>query len=180
MAKNTGYGQKAVKAMEILNRYPDAADAYVAAKVGCHPTYVKQIRKKMAHAQQEEPKHVPETVKPEPMSEEDKAVLQKLIDDWGKVDDEEDDATNVDVILDERGSRYGSFYTHAEITQRLKQMAYNHIIDGKLAPDQIEALDMIFHKIGRIINGDPDYVDSWVDIAGYAKLVADRLQGIVR
>jgi len=39
---------------------------------------------------------------------------------------------------------------------------------------------MIAHKIGRIINGDPDYDDSWVDIAGYAKLVSDRLQGTVR
>jgi hypothetical protein len=41
-------------------------------------------------------------------------------------------------------------------------------------------MDMIMHKIGRIVNGDPDYADSWVDIAGYAKLVADRLDGVVR
>jgi len=34
---------------------------------------------------------------------------------------------------------------------------------------------MIAHKIGRILNGDPNYADSWIDIAGYAKLVADRL-----
>ena len=34
---------------------------------------------------------------------------------------------------------------------------------------------MIFHKIGRIVNGDPNYADSWHDIAGYAKLVEDRL-----
>lgn len=53
-------------------------------------------------------------------------------------------------------------------------------VRGKdLADDQYEALDMIAHKIARIINGDPDYADSWDDIAGYAKLVADRLQGKV-
>ena len=34
---------------------------------------------------------------------------------------------------------------------------------------------MICHKIGRIINGDANYEDSWRDIAGYAQLVADRL-----
>ena len=34
---------------------------------------------------------------------------------------------------------------------------------------------MIFHKIARITNGDPHYSDSWRDIAGYATLVADRL-----
>jgi hypothetical protein len=39
-------------------------------------------------------------------------------------------------------------------------------------------LDMICHKIGRIINGDPDYADSWHDIAGYAQLVANRLNGV--
>jgi len=45
----------------------------------------------------------------------------------------------------------------------------------ELDADQQEALEMIAHKIARILNGDPNYVDSWVDIAGYAKLVADRL-----
>ena len=46
---------------------------------------------------------------------------------------------------------------------------------SKLAPDQRESLEMVAHKIGRILNGDPDYHDSWRDIVGYAKLVADRL-----
>ena len=39
---------------------------------------------------------------------------------------------------------------------------------------------MIAHKIGRILNGDPNYADSWVDIAGYAQLVANELEGIIR
>ena len=54
----------------------------------------------------------------------------------------------------------------AELHKRRKQMD----------ADQNEALQMICHKIARIVNGDPDYADSWVDIAGYAKLVADRLE----
>jgi hypothetical protein len=37
---------------------------------------------------------------------------------------------------------------------------------------------MIQHKIARILNGDPNYHDSWHDIGGYSKLVADRLIGI--
>ena len=88
-------------------------------------------------------------------------------------------APNVDAILTERGSRYGPFKGHAEVTQDLKEVAREHLRlrNKTLADDQQEALDMIFHKIGRIINGDPDYDDSWVDIAGYAQLVADRLQG---
>jgi hypothetical protein len=87
---------------------------------------------------------------------------------------------NVDSILDERGSRYGSFKGHAEISQAIKSVMFNSRQDLELAADQREALEMIAHKIARIINGDPDYADSWVDIAGYAKLVADRLEGRTR
>ena len=91
-------------------------------------------------------------------------------------------AQEIDAILNERGSRYGPFVSHAEITQSFKRTAYGFAKDNgnTFAPDQIEALDMIFHKLGRILNGDPDYADSWIDIAGYAQLVADRLQGHVR
>lgn len=39
-----------------------------------------------------------------------------------------------------------------------------------------EALEMVQHKIARILNGDPQYLDNWVDGAGYFKLVADRLE----
>ena len=37
---------------------------------------------------------------------------------------------------------------------------------------------MIAHKLGRIVNGDPNYADSWDDIAGYAKLVSDELSAV--
>ena len=92
---------------------------------------------------------------------------------------------NIEETLSERGSRYGKFSSHAQITQDLKLLIASHTPGGRrlldnsygdfLAPDQQEALDMICHKIGRILNGDPDYADSWHDIAGYAQLVANRL-----
>lgn len=84
--------------------------------------------------------------------------------------------------LTERGNRYGTFTGHAAVTQDLKLIIATHLRQRNkiLAMDQQEALEMICHKIGRIVNGDPDYDDSWIDIAGYAKLVADRLQGVVR
>ena len=34
---------------------------------------------------------------------------------------------------------------------------------------------MVAHKIGRILNGDPNYIDSWHDIIGYTRLVEQRL-----
>ena len=86
--------------------------------------------------------------------------------------------SGIQTTLDERGKRYGDFLTHADITQDLKHTMQNHNAScwDKLQPDQMEALDMIGHKIGRILNGDPNYDDSWHDIAGYAELVAERLR----
>lgn len=93
-----------------------------------------------------------------------------------------DTPQSVTDILDERGSRYGKFMHHAALSQDLKQVVRCALAIKckQLAPDQQEAMDMILHKIARIVNGDPDYADSWVDIAGYAQLVSDRLTGVVR
>lgn len=90
--------------------------------------------------------------------------------------------SEVNATLEERGSRYGSFVGHAQVTQDLKETIAMHLkTRGKiLAVDQQEALDMICHKIGRIINGDADYADSWHDIAGYASLVDKRLNGEIK
>ena len=88
----------------------------------------------------------------------------------------------INEILDERGQRYGTFQGHAEISQHLKATIKRYLCqrDQHLADDQMEALEMICHKLARVINGDPNYHDSWTDVAGYAQLVADRLQGVVR
>lgn len=73
-------------------------------------------------------------------------------------------------ILNERGKRYGEFKDHADITQSLKRVMQATTKWDSLSDPHKEALEMVAHKIGRILNGDPDYNDSWDDIAGYAKL----------
>lgn len=78
-------------------------------------------------------------------------------------------------VLKERGERYGNFTMHAAISQHLKLVMESTSKWKSLAPDQKEALEMIVHKIARILNGDPNYADSWHDIAGYAELVSKRL-----
>ena len=90
--------------------------------------------------------------------------------------------TNVDAILNERASTYGSFKGVAEVAQEFKALIHTALTDSHkvLDADQVEALDMIASKVARIINGNSDHVDSWIDIAGYATLVADRLQGKIR
>ena len=81
--------------------------------------------------------------------------------------------SDVDATLADRGKRYGAFDTHAEVTQYLKGVMHRSPKWLDLSHDKKEALDMIAHKIGRILNGDPNYADSWHDIAGYAKLAED-------
>ena len=83
--------------------------------------------------------------------------------------------SNIEDTLAERNSRYGDFYTHSVVTQRIKEDMAKAPRWGALSYDQKEALEMVAHKIGRILNGDPDYIDSWHDIIGYVKLVEDRL-----
>ncbi len=82
----------------------------------------------------------------------------------------------IDETLAERGSRYGEFTDHALVTQAIKEaMAVGNNWECNLDDDQKECLEMIAHKIGRILNGDPDYIDSWTDIIGYTRLVEKRL-----
>lgn len=83
---------------------------------------------------------------------------------------------NVDSTLQERGNRYGDFKGHARITQRLKAAMVASPRWPDLPDDMKEALEMVAHKIGRILNGDPSYKDSWHDIIGYTRLIEQELK----
>jgi len=85
------------------------------------------------------------------------------------------DPLPVDATLNERGTRYGDFSTTAYIIQSIKMAMANSPNWNTLALDMREALEMTAHKIGRILNGDSDYIDSWHDIIGYVRLVEQRL-----
>jgi|GEM_PF-1131699 len=85
---------------------------------------------------------------------------------------------SLESILQCRTSRYGRFVDVARISLELKEVVDNQHAANRMKEDQLEALYMICHKMARILNGDCDYSDSWRDIAGYATLVADRLEGI--
>ena len=84
-------------------------------------------------------------------------------------------ANNIDALLDEREKTHGDYAEHADVTQRLKIIMHNHDGISQLSFMQLEALDMIAHKIGRILAGNPNFKDHWDDIAGYARLVSQRL-----
>ena len=83
---------------------------------------------------------------------------------------------NTDAVLKERGSRYGKFIDQTRIIDGLMEPMRLAGLDD-LETDQKESLHQIAVKISRILNGDPNYVDNWDDIAGYAELVSKRLKG---
>lgn len=161
MTKRTN--SKVAKIRKLYAEQPDLTAAQIAAKLKIAKPYVATQLWKL--------KQVPVSN----VTEENEARIEPTV----PVTPAPDTTT---AILEERGKRYGAFVGHARITQTLKYEIGQELLchNKLLSPDQMEALDMICHKIGRIVNGDPDYADSWADIAGYARLVADRLEGKVR
>lgn len=75
--------------------------------------------------------------------------------------------------LAERQKTHGDFIVHARIAQHLKTICAQ--APKALTPVQQEALDMICHKMARILAGNPNHADHWIDIAGYATLVEESL-----
>ena len=79
-------------------------------------------------------------------------------------------------ILNERQSTHGTFEESATTVQRIKVIMRSTPNWDKLSNAQREALEMVQHKIGRILHGDPYLLDSVRDIIGYAQLVYDELE----
>jgi len=94
----------------------------------------------------------------------------------------EPEVSGVGKVLDARAEQYGSFMQSSDTVIRIKGIMHNAVARNEvhLYPDQLQALDMIATKISRIVHGNPNHLDSWIDIAGYATLVADRIQGKIR
>jgi len=76
-------------------------------------------------------------------------------------------------VLEERGNRYGSFADNARNTQ----LAYALLTHDEMPNEVKEAVHMICHKLARVRCGDCMYADNFVDIAGYATLAAEWIDG---
>lgn len=81
---------------------------------------------------------------------------------------------SIQETLSQRKTTHGEYLDHAEVTQRLKEVIRSGRSYVECSPHERETLDMIAHKIGRIISGNPHFTDHWHDIAGYATLSEDR------
>jgi hypothetical protein len=164
------YAKRTLKVMDHFRKHPNAAVVEVAGKFNMALSHAYKLRKQVKEQDLAAQGWLPPGVLPVPK------VSRPIVNPEITME------TDVDQVLDSRAKDYGKFIEGAEIMQMLKRLVHNYIEDRgtPLAFDQREAIDMIIHKMGRIINGNPDKVDHWVDIAGYATLVAERLEGNAR
>lgn len=80
--------------------------------------------------------------------------------------------SDVAETLVQRGHKYGaSFAVQCRVAQGIKSAMEDSVNWAELSADKKEALQMIATKMSRILNGDPEYKDSWHDISGYAQLI---------
>ena len=82
---------------------------------------------------------------------------------------------SVNDMLQDRISVYGDFASQADISQCLKHIVQSEANWKKMNYVQKEAIELILHKIARIMNGNPYYIDSWRDLVGYSQLVVNAL-----
>lgn len=75
-----------------------------------------------------------------------------------------------------RESVYGPFHVHAKAEQDIKKAMMSQPNWDKLNDVQKSAMEMIVHKMARILNNSADYDDNWHDIAGYATLAENDVK----
>jgi hypothetical protein len=163
LRKKLKKSDSAQRALGWFHDNPGAKVASVAKRFGISLPYAYKLREKAAGS---------DLVKP--------LLTNAEVD--GLFGDRDARTTALDGILDTRASDYGTFGDNARLAQALKRAMAEHAEDhGRtFTDDQWEALEMIATKMSRIVNGNPNKADSWDDIAGYAKLVSDRIRGVVR
>lgn len=84
--------------------------------------------------------------------------------------------TDIQKILAERKKTHGSFEISSYTSQTLKDNMRDTPNWAELDMDQKECLDMIAHKIARILCGNPNEQDHYLDMSGYCTLIVNRLK----
>lgn len=87
-----------------------------------------------------------------------------------------DNAEDIAKTLADRADKYGDFREQGRVAQNLKKAMVDSPNWAGLAPYMKEGLEMIQHKISRLLNGDPLYDDNVHDIVGYTKIMQDRMK----
>jgi hypothetical protein len=82
----------------------------------------------------------------------------------------------INETLKQRGEQYGPYEAQAAISQTLKRAVRACPNWAKLRSSQRESIELTLMKFSRILNGNPDHLDSWIDVVGYVTLVIRDLE----
>lgn len=83
---------------------------------------------------------------------------------------------SVEKLLAERKSSHGDFVSAALTVQRMKDLLHAAPNWENMPAYQKEALEMVVHKMGRVLHGDNNFVDAYRDIIGYTQRVVEYLE----
>ena len=81
----------------------------------------------------------------------------------------------IDTTLETRKKTHGDFTHVAYVCQSTKRLWRSFAKWDELSDVQKEGLEMIAHKVARILCGNPNESDHWHDVSGYATCVEVRL-----
>lgn len=83
----------------------------------------------------------------------------------------------IETILAERGATYGCYKEGAKIAMDLFAIMQAAPSYPAMSSGQKYAMFMLCAKSARLLNGKPDHVDSWTDMAAYCTLVLNDMNG---
>jgi hypothetical protein len=84
---------------------------------------------------------------------------------------------NPDALINEREKTHGAFNVSAPIMEALTDIFEGAPNWSRFTPTQKQVFRMAAHKMGRILAGDPNYLDHWVDLEKYYRLEVIELTG---
>lgn len=83
----------------------------------------------------------------------------------------------IDIIIAARKTTHGDFRENTKFMQSAKDLMRAAPNWAAMPAYQREGLDMIMHKIGRVLYGDFMHEDHIADVAGYAERVRELTVG---
>lgn len=80
------------------------------------------------------------------------------------------------MTIPNRDDQHGGMEAVGSISQRLKDVLRTGANWQHLSNAQREALDMMMHKVARIMSGDLTVKDHWIDAGGYPLCIARQME----
>ena len=82
----------------------------------------------------------------------------------------------INKLLDERGKTHGDIVVQSYFSQEMKNVLHVSPHWRNMSTVKRECLEMIVHKISRVLAGNPNEPDHFRDIIGYSQLILNEIE----